>query len=310
MDRIIVTGASGFIGRYTLAPLVNLGLEVHAVCRSRSPYPVEKVAWHNCDLLDVAAGKALIAAIHPSHLLHLAWYAVPGKYWTAVENISWVEASLELVTAFIAAGGKRLILGGTAAQYDWSHGCCNEESTPCLPSTIYGASKHGLEVVCRAQANSANISHASARLFSVFGPGEPSERLIPSIIRALVRGEKAKCPQGKEKRDFLYVEDMARALAMLASSTINGPVNVGSGSAVELREIFDLCGKVTGRTDLLDMGALPSTQSDVPLLCADAKKLREQVGWDEKIGIEEGLRRTAEWWKKELKAEKLQEEER
>jgi nucleoside-diphosphate-sugar epimerase len=100
MKRVLVTGATGFIGRQCLLPLLTSGYEVHAAVIDALPGEPPGVQWHRVDLLAPDQVTNLIAAVQPSHLLHLAWYAVPGKYWTSPENLPWVQASLGLLQSF------------------------------------------------------------------------------------------------------------------------------------------------------------------------------------------------------------------
>src|SRR5262249_16760441 len=122
--KVVVTGASGFIGRHSLPALVARGHEVHAMARRALQLP--RLPAHVCDLLDPHATAALIARVRPTHLLHFAWYAVPGKYWTAPENLDWVAATLHLLRGFAASGGQRVVMAGTCAEYDWSHPTLSE----------------------------------------------------------------------------------------------------------------------------------------------------------------------------------------
>ena len=147
--RVLLTGASGFIGSHCIAPLVTRGYEVHAVT-SRKAGERGGVCWHQADLLDERQCAALVAHVRPMHLLHIAWYAVPGKYWNSAENLRWVQASLGLMQAFAAAGGRRLVMAGTCAEYDWSHGRCTESDTPLAPTTLYGTCKHALQIMLAA----------------------------------------------------------------------------------------------------------------------------------------------------------------
>ena len=112
MSRILLTGATGFIGRHVLPRLKG---EVHAVT-TRPPPAGDSVRWHRADLLSSAE---IVAEVRPEVLVHLAWYVEPGRYWTAPENIQWVEASLALLRAFAGAGGRRAVVAGTSAEYDW-----------------------------------------------------------------------------------------------------------------------------------------------------------------------------------------------
>src|SRR3954452_23524389 len=139
--RVLVTGATGFIGHHLPELLSSRGFEVATVSRAGG-----------VDLLEPGAPERVVAEVQPTHLLHLAWYAEPGKYWTSPENVRWVEASLALLRAFAAGGGRRAVLAGTCAEYDWAHGFCSEGVTPLAPWTLYGPSKHALREMAESFA--------------------------------------------------------------------------------------------------------------------------------------------------------------
>src|SRR3989442_8434630 len=158
MKRVLVTGATGFIGRHVLGPLVERGFDVHAVTHAAPLSTGSACTWHVLDLLDTAHIAPLMQAVRPSHLLHLAWYAVPGQYWTALENFAWVQAGLELLRRFHEAGGVRVVMAGTCAEYDWTYGYCSERITPTRPHTLYGTCKLALQSILEVYAREAHLS--------------------------------------------------------------------------------------------------------------------------------------------------------
>jgi nucleoside-diphosphate-sugar epimerase len=296
VKRALVTGATGFVGRHALRPLAERGYELHAVTSRRPPPELEGLAvWHQADLLEDAA--AVIDAARPSHLLHLAWYAEPGEFWDSLENVRWVEASLFLLRRFAAADGRRAVVAGTSAEYDWSHPHLSEADSPLVPATLYGAAKHGLHVVAEALAGRAGIELAWGRIFFLYGPGEDPRRLVASVARALARGERAPASHGRQLRDFLHVEEVADAFAALVGAGVTGAVNVAAGTSVSIREVVELLGELSGRPDLVDLGALPTRPGDPHELSADVRRLRDEVGWRPGRSLEEGLRETLEWWR-------------
>jgi nucleoside-diphosphate-sugar epimerase len=296
VSRVLVTGATGFVGSRVLAPLAAAGHEVHAVSTRPRPEGGE-VVWHEVDLLDCPATEALLRRVRPERLLHLAWFVGDG-YWTSPENIRWVEATLRLLRAFGEVDGRRAVLAGTCAEYDWSQAArCSEARTPLLPATMYGVSKHATQLVSCAYAAETGLELAWGRLFFLYGPGERPERLIPSIARPLLAGREAPASSGTQIRDFMYVEDAARAFVELLDSEVDGPVNVASGHGTEVRELIELVARCSGHPELVRPGALEQRAGDPPAIVASTERLNEEVGFRARVGIEEGVERTVAWWR-------------
>jgi nucleoside-diphosphate-sugar epimerase len=303
MKRVLITGASGFVGRQCVPLLLTAGYEVHAVART-TPETGEhdaRVRWHRADLLDASQVSESISSIKPTHLLHLAWYSVPGKFWTSLENFRWLQASLDLIRAFAACGGERIVAAGSCAEYSWKdEAILSELSTPVLPGTLYGACKHALEVVLEAFARQSNFSLGWGRVFFLYGPHEHPDRLTASVIRSLLRGEPAHCSEGRQVRDFLYVEDAAAALVALLRSDVSGPVNIASGQGVAVKDLVSKIGELIGRRDLIRLGERNGKTDEPPVLVADVKRLRDEVGFQPRQSLDTGLRLAGEWWRRQL----------
>ncbi len=283
--RIVLTGATGFVGAHATPALLARGFEVHAL--GRRP-PAADVAFHTVDLLDAAAVRDVLGAIQASHLLHLAWYAEPGLYWRSAVNLDWVAASLALVRSFRETGGVRAVVAGTCAEYAWGFSRLREDA-PCSPATLYGTAKDGTRRIIEAYAAETGLSFAWGRLFFLYGPGEKPGRLVGDAIRALVGGERFGTSPGHQRRDFSHVSDAAGAFAALVDSGVAGPVNVGSGAAVPVRAILQRIGCLTGRPDLIDFGARQLASSEPACIEADVTRLREEVGFQSRFDIDDGL---------------------
>jgi nucleoside-diphosphate-sugar epimerase len=295
-----VTGASGFLGRQCIRALQDRGWEVHAVRRRADASGLPDAHWHRADLLETGSAAALIGAIAPSHLLHLAWDAgAPAEVLRNPQNLRWVGATLGLARAFVEAGGSRAVFAGTCREYDWSHGTCRED-TPLAPRSIYSACKNALREILETYGDDRAVAVVWARIFWIYGPHEPPSRLLPTVIRALLEGAPAPCPAGSRRRDYLSVGDAGAALADLVEAEVTGPVNVGSGTPTSLKELFRIVGDLTGRPDLIRMAELPSRAEDPPLVAADVRRLSTSTGWQPKVTLEAGLAEAVEWWRREV----------
>jgi nucleoside-diphosphate-sugar epimerase len=300
MKRVLVTGATGFIGRHCLPFLEEKDYEIHAVSSKINQDKSIKILWHQADLLEPLQVAKLLSKIRPTHLLHFAWYAIPKKYWTSLENIRWVQASLYLLQAFASNGGKRVVMAGSCAEYDWRYGFCSEETTPLLPITVYGTCKHSLQCLLTAFSRETGLSSAWGRIFFLYGPHEHPDRLVSSVIKSLLLGEPARCSHGNQIRDFLYVADVASAFVALLEGEMQGQFNIGSGQPISLKQVVGKIGKKVGREDLISFGTSPVPDNDPPLLVADNRKLTEKVKWIPGYGLDEGLDQSIEWWKHQI----------
>lgn len=299
--RVLVTGASGFIGRHSLPLLLEKGHDVHAVFLFRSGSQRKNLHWHRFDLLAPGKTEELVERVRPSHLLHFAWYAEHGMFWNSLENFRWVRASLELLQAFVANGGERAVIAGSCAEYDWTQGICSERTTPLRPMTVYGTCKHALQIMLSSFSTETGLSSAWGRIFHLYGPYENPERLIASVICSLLRGKEAECTHGEQVRDFLPAAKAAAAFVELLESDVRGPVNIASGHPVALKDIIFEIGNRIGRPDLIRLGAIASRDADPLVLAADVTRLRDEVKWSlSKSEMEKDLEATIQWWGRKL----------
>jgi nucleoside-diphosphate-sugar epimerase len=295
--RVLVTGATGCIGRHCLPLLLERGWEVHAVSSRPQASPLPNVTWHEADLFDPTRMASVVASAQATHLLHLAWYVVPGKSGSSLTNIHWLQASLALLQQFRACGGERVVVAGSSFEYDWRYGYCSEQLTPANPNTLYGACKEALRSVLEEFARETGLSQAWPRIFFLYGPHEHPERLIPAVVRALLRGEIARCSHGDQIRDYLYVGDVADALVTILASDVQGPINIGSGRALTLRDLVTRAAEKLNGLDRVHFGAIPSRPNDAPLVVADIARLRTQLGWKPSFDLDRGLEATIAWWR-------------
>lgn len=264
---ILVTGATGFIGRQAIEPLVNKGYQVHILTSKKAVPSVEQVAsffmlsleqvsnvkFHFCDLLDFSnlnlQLSSILSSIKPSHLLHLAWYVKHGEFWNSTINLEWVSASLRLAELFEKHGGSRIVMAGTCAEYDWSQIPSNKsitdlakglaESFPVGPSTLYGECKLSQFNILQKFSQNMQMELAWGRIFLTYGPHEGASRLIPYIIQTLLKNQIAQLKVNwHQVRDFIHVKDLASGFVHLVDHDSAGVFNIASGQALTLAQIF------------------------------------------------------------------------
>lgn len=305
MKTVLVTGANGFIGRHVLPLLVNSFDRVHAITSQATPSGVHaNIQWYTCNLLDTDQIRALIPQVRPDALLHLAWNTTPGSYWTTDENYAWTTASMELLRAFRAEGGQRVVTAGTMAEYDWNYGHLVAGVTPYRPATPYGASKHALQLMQAQFAAQSDMSSAWGHIFFGYGPHERPQRVIPHVVTQLLRGEPAQTSHGRQIRDFMYVADVAAALVALLQSSVGGPVNIASGRPHRLRDVLTQAELLLNATGHIQFGARPAAANDPIVLTADVSRLRDEVKWQPHYTLADGLSETIQWWRNHLSIEK------
>jgi nucleoside-diphosphate-sugar epimerase len=286
--RVLLTGATGFIGSHTARALVAVGHEVHAIVLPNSDRS------HLDPSLRLVTGDLLDSSFIPPPssfdcCVHLAWYVEPGKYLESPLNEQWVDASIRLARTVHC---RRFIAAGTCFEYAPSNGLLRESSATG-PRTLYAHSKLKLF----EELQQLGKDFAWVRFFYQYGPHEDARRLVPVVINRLLRGEEAKLVPGDRRRDYLHIEDVGSAVATVALSQLTGAINIGSGVATSVREIGLKIGELLGNPDLVKLGALSYSPTELMHVVADNTKLRS-TGWEPRYDLDSGLRATIDWWKR------------
>jgi nucleoside-diphosphate-sugar epimerase len=280
--RVLVTGAGGFIGSHVVDAFERRGVE--AVTFSGN--------YH-----DAADVETAFRAVSASALVHSAWrLARDSSYLEDPANIEELRASLRLFMVAHHSGCERIVGIGTCLEYGSSNGPTDEDA-PLSPRTLYGAAKASLFMTTQAWAHTVGVSFGWARLYHPFGPGEAPQRLIPSVVNALLRGERVATTAGLQRRSFLHVADTADAIAAITLAGASGAFNVGSADAHTVREVVERLAHMIGEPDLVDIGALAHRPGEPEVLWADTRRLTDVVDWRPARSLDKGLEETVAWWR-------------
>lgn len=269
-EAVLLTGATGFVGRQVLAALVSAGVPVHAVSRCPGP-PSRGVTWHRADLL-LQEDRARVAGLAP-RLIHCAWEVEHGRFWTSPANTLWRAASADLVRRFMGAGGARIVALGTCAEYDATAPGPWDEGRAVAPATVYGQEKASLHVELAEICGNALVW---ARLFHLYGPGEDKRRLIPGLIEACRKGRPAEVRAAGLIRDVASTPHVARLILDLMDSPLSGPCDIGSGNPRRLGALAHIVTEAAGRPDLLRLGHAPGP-GDPPIMAPRLDRLRGAI---------------------------------
>ncbi len=309
---VLVSGAAGFIGRWSVPYLIDRGYEVHAVLGpSAGRVPPEQLRGaeiHHADLLDGPPVQAIMALVKPTHLLHFAWIATPGVYWTSPDNTRWLAASQLLLRCFRDQGGVRAVMAGSSAEYDWARaGRCDERTSPLAdsgsaPLTPYAECKIAMQRALERFGSAHGMSTAWGRIFFQYGPDEHPDRLVASVIVSLLSGREALCSHGRQVRDFLHVADVGAAFAALLDSDAVGAINIGSGDPRSIAELLGEIAAQIGRPELVRLGARSAPPSEPLLLVPDVRRLHGELDWKPHFNLTGGIADTIAWWRGKLAA--------
>ncbi len=298
MKKVLITGATGFIGSQVTTELLRRGYEVHSLVYPPLAPEQNGVIQYPMNLLDNQAVDEFLSTHHFENLIHLAWY-VGQKCHVHNLNMNWSIATLNLLNSFVENGGKCFLGAGTCSEYEYKYGYLLEDETPTDPQTLYGNSKNAIFNVAKVFCKQNDCHFKWPRIFNLYGPNEKPQRLMPSVINACLNGEDVKVSDCLKFQDYLHVEDTARGIVDVFESKLEGAVNICSGKPVQLREIVNKIAELTDFKGNILWGAIPAAFGD-EVVVGNNEKLRS-IGWQPKYTLEEGLKQTINWWKQHNK---------
>lgn len=302
--KILLTGASGFVGSYVLRELLAGGnAEVAALVRNpaqawRIRDELPRIQALPIGLEDGAGLEKALASFRPSHVVHLAWSGVLGKDRDAVSQHLNVFQSTRLLEIALRSGARHFIGLGSQAEY----GPCQariDESTATAPTTMYGAAKLATCLMAQRMCEVSGARFAWLRLFSSYGPQDSPEWMIPYLALKLLHRERPAVTAAEQLWDYVYVADAAAAVAAVARlDAASGLFNLGSGTAPRLRDIIEKVRDAIDPALPIGFGEVSYRPDQVMHLEADIRRLVAATGWRPRVGLAEGIRTTVDWYRK------------
>lgn len=296
--KILVTGATGYIGTNVCEELLKQNYEVHAIVLPHHTDFKLPLILHPLDLMDAAAVSNFFKQHSFEKLIHLAWYVGP-KCQISPLNIEWLRSSLHLIKTFWENGGKTVMVSGSMSEYDFSYGWCVEDKTPLNSPSLYGQSKAALYQVLEKFCKFHKLDLKWARIFNIYGRNEKKTRLIPYVINAMLRGEDVNVSHCKQIQNYLYITDLAKALVSFLESDATGAVNIAANKPVQLRDMIEFCKQEINYSKEVNYGAIPPS-FEQPFLSGDITRLKQEIGFQQNYDLQTGLRQTIQYWKEQL----------
>jgi len=290
--------------------LLDDGVEVHALTSAvSSVYPVrltqlrEQITLHEASLADRGAMDVLVSEVGPSHVFHLGAYTHVGKSWQRVDECIQVnvQGTVNLLHALEGSGYLRFLNMGTSEIYGNIESPFREDKA-VRPISPYAASKYAAECFCRVFREGRGWPIVMLRPFNAYGPAQTADRVIPEIIVRALRGEELRMTQGRQTREFNFVEDLVDGLVRAAAVPgIEGElINLGCGEDVSIRDTATLILDLLGNPVKAEFGALPDRPTEIWTMRSDSTKARELLGWKPQHSLAEGLEKTIHWYRGEL----------
>lgn len=301
--KILITGASGFVGSFLLKHLIERKKNEIAILL-RNPAEAWRIAssLKNVKVIqgsldNSSTYRSSLVEFEPEVIAHLAWGGVNNTNRNVTNQWRNVSEMLELMEIANSANVHTFVGLGSQAEY----GPINarvDETAATNPTTLYGASKLAACNLGQALAKAFDMRFAWLRLFSSYGPMDRPEWLLPYLINNFLKGVSPKVTTAEQLWDYIHVEDVASAIvSVIETTSAQGVFNLGSGQAVLLRSIIEKTRNLINPTIEIQFGAIPYRTDQVMHLEANINSLKNATGWVPRVKIEEGLAETINWWR-------------
>ena len=294
--KVLVTGASGFIGSHLCRSLYTNGAKVHAV--SRGQHANGDVDWWQTNLADIIAVRKLLDKIRPEIIFHLSGHvtAAPDLEFALSTFDSHVISTVYLLTAATEIGCDRIVLTASLTEPQSSCG-------DAIPGSPYAAAKWASGAYGRMFHALYQTPVTIVRPYMTYGPMQNEQKIIPYVTLSLLRGEIPKLASGQWRADWVYIDDIIDGL--LATARVSGvegcTFDLGSGTMIPVRDVVDHIVTLVGTSRNPSFGALPDRPAE-EIRAADLAYAQDRLGWRPATSLEDGLARTVAWYREQRRA--------
>jgi len=287
--RIVITGASGFIGLHLCRALLDAGDDVHAMCRSQPRISDAHLSWHKVDLTNLEATRSAFWGLDADQVFHLCSYAQGERELGLISPTfrSELQATINVLTTAMETNCKRLITAGSL----------EEPASDEAASSPYAAAKAASRIYARMFHRLYRFPIVMTRIFMVYGPGQPIKKLIPHSISTMLRDETLRIGSPERKVDWIYVDDLVRGLLAVASTPgLEGKsVDLGSGKLVKIREVVETIQSIICPRAHVEFAESPKRAFE-QVRTADQSATYALTRWSPEVALDAGLRRTVDFF--------------
>lgn len=307
-EKVLITGANGFIGSHVTHKLLNEGYDVGIIKREKSDLwrikdILDQLTIYNADISNIKNVMEVIIDFKPNSILHLATYYAVQHQPQEIQFITNtnVTGTLNLLEASKENSVNLFVNTSSCFVYEESNDKISEDNN-LRPLNLYALSKINSEEACTFYSDNYGLKTVTFRIFPPYGPADHQRRLIPFVINNILNDEKLEMTSGKQKWDFIYVEDIADAYIKVIQNSEqikdHDIFNLGTGKASSVREVVTILNNLTDNKVKPVWGAIPQRKNEIWNMYADIQKAEDIIKWQPQISLKEGLTLTLNWYQK------------
>jgi len=303
-DKILITGAAGFIGSHLTRYFVNKKIRVNIIVKKSSNLWRIKDIKKNInifysDISDQKKIEKIIKKIKPKTIFHLATHGAYSDQSDLVKiKKSILDSTLNLINECKKYKFRTFINTGSSSEYGFKNKSMKE--TDLLePNSYYSVFKGSTSLFCKYESLKSNLQIVTVRPFHVYGPLEKETRLIPTLIKNMIFKKNIKLVSPKISRDLIYIDDVVDFYLLISKKrNLKGEIfNLGSGKKTTIKEIYEILKSITGYQKINKWGSMKNRYWDQTIWYGNMHYVKNKLKWKPKVSLKKGLKKTVNWYK-------------